>query len=69
MFETHFPFLLTVFIKDIKMFVYVTSINDEKTITSREIIKTIYKFKSNETSEMNEITNRALRQFVNVMIK
>ena len=57
MFETYFSFSSTVFTKDIEIFFYVTFTNDEETIINREIIKTVYKIKSNKALKMVKITN------------
>ena len=69
MFKAQFSFSSTIFIKDIKIFFYFTSISNEKTITSCKIIKTIYKVKLNKALKINKITNRILRQFINVATK
>ena len=69
MFKIYFSSSLAVFTKDIKIFFYLTSTSDEKTITSREIIKTIYKVESDKALKMNEITNKVLQRLVNVAIK
>ena len=66
MFKAHFSSSSTVFTKNIKIFFYFMSINNEEAMTNRKIIKTVYKVKSNKISKMNEITNRVLRQFVNI---
>ena len=69
MFETHFSFSLTMFMKNIEKFNYSLSINDEASMTRREIIKIIHKINLNKTFKINEIINRALRQLVRVIIK
>ena len=69
MFEIHFSFLSTVFMKDIAKFNYSSSINDEASMTRCEIMKIIYKINLNKIFEINEIINRTLRQFVRVVVK
>ena len=41
MFEIHFSFLLTIFIKNVAKFNYFSLIDDETSMTHREIIKII----------------------------
>ena len=69
MFKIYFSFLLTMFIKNVKEFDYFLLIDDETSMTRREIIKIIYKINSNKTFKINEIINRMLRQFVYVVVK
>ena len=69
MFKTHFSSSSTIFMNDIKKFVYFSSTNDDETMTRREIMKVIYKINSNKTLRINEIINKALRQFVRVIIE
>ena len=69
MFETHFLFSSTIFMNDIKKFVYFSSTNDDETMTRREIMKIIYKISSNKMLKVNEIINKALRQFVRIIIE
>ena len=69
MFEIHFSFLLTMFMKDAAKFNYCLSIDNETSMTRREIIKVINKINLNKTFEINEIINRTLRQLVRVVIK
>ena len=61
MFEIYFLFSLIMFIKNAAEFNYFSSIDDETSITCREIIKVIYKINSNKAFEINEIINRMLR--------
>ena len=61
MFETHFSFLLTIFMKDVAKFDYFSSIDDETPMTHREIIKIIHKINLNKIFEINKIINKALR--------
>ena len=69
MFEAHFSFSSTMFMKNVKKFDYSSSIENETSMTRREIIKVIHKINSNKTSEINEVFNRTLRQLVHVVIK
>ena len=69
MFEIHFSFLLTMFMKDVAKFNYFSLIDDEASMTRREIMKVIYKINSNKIFEINKIINRALRQLVRVVVK
>ena len=49
MFKIHFSFSSIISINDIEEFFYSSSVNDEKTMTSREIIKVVYKIDLNKT--------------------
>ena len=69
MFETHFSFLSTMFIKDIAKFDYFSLIDDGASMTRREIMKIIHKINSNKIFEINEIINKTLQQFVRVIVK
>ena len=69
MFETHFSFLSTVFMKDVEKFDYFSSVENETSMTRREVMKTIHKIHSNKTFKINEIINKALRQFIRVIIE
>ena len=55
--------------KDVAKFDYFSLIDDEASITRREIIKVIYKIYSNKTFEINEIINKTLRQFARIIVK
>ena len=68
-FEIYFSFLSTIFMKDVADFDYFSSIDDETSITRREIIKIIYKINLNKTFKINKIINKALRQFARVVIE
>ena len=61
MFEIYFSFSLTMFMKNVAEFDYFSLINDETSMTRREIIKIIHKINSNKIFEINEIINRTLR--------
>ena len=69
MFETHFSFLSIMFMKDVAEFDYFSSINDETSMTHREIIKIIHNINLNKTFKINKIINRTLWQFARVIIK
>ena len=69
MFEVHFSFSSTVFMKDVAEFDYFSSVNDEASVTRREMMKVIYKINLNKAFEINEIINRTLRQFVRVVVE
>ena len=69
MFETHFLFSSTMFMKDAAKFNYFSSIDDEAPMTYREIMKVIHKINSKKIFEINEIINGTLRQFVRVIVK
>ena len=55
--------------KNVAKFNYSSSIDDETSMTRREIIKIIYKINSNKTFKINKIINKALRQFARAVIK
>ena len=69
MFEIHFSFSLTMFMKDVAEFNYFLLIDDEASMTRREIMKIIHKINSNKIFEINEIIYKALRQFARVVVK
>ena len=69
MFEIHFLFLLTMFMKNVAKFDYSSLIDDEASMTRREIMKIIHKVNLNKTFEINKIINKALRQFVRVVVE
>ena len=69
MFEVHFSSLSTMFMKDVAEFDYFSSIDDEASMTRREMMKIIYKINSNKAFEINEIINKMLRQLIRVVIK
>ena len=69
MFEIYFSFSLIMFIKNIKEFDYFKIINDEKSMTRREIMKIIHKINLNKTFKINKIINKILRQFVYIVIE
>ena len=55
--------------KNVAKFNYFLLIDDEASMTRREIIKIIYKISLNKAFEINEIINKALRQFADVIVK
>ena len=69
MFKIHFLFSSIISMNDIEEFFYSSSINDEKTMTNRKIIKIVYKINSNKTLKINKIINKVLRRLVNIVIK
>ena len=69
MFKIYFLFSSIMFRKNIEKFNYFSSIDDETSITRREIMKIIHKINLNKTFEINEIINKTLRQFVCVIVK
>ena len=69
MFEIHFSFSLTIFMKDVAKFDYFSSIDDKTSMTRREVMKVIHKINLNKAFEINEIINKTLRQFVRVVIE
>ena len=69
MFEDHFSFSSTMFMKNIAKLDYFSLIDNETSMTRREVIKIIHKINSDKAFEINEIINRALRQFANIIVK
>ena len=69
MFEIYFLFLSIIFVNDIEKSVYFLLINDDKTLTRRKIIKIVYKINLNKILKVNEIINKALQQFAQIIIK
>ena len=69
MFKTHFSFSLTMFMKDVAEFDYFLSVDDEASMTRREMMKVIHKINSNKTLEINEIINKTLRQLARVVVE
>ena len=61
MFEIYFSFSSTMFMKNIKIFDYFSSIDNETSMTRCEIIKIIHKINSNKILEINKIINKMLR--------
>ena len=61
MFETHFSFSSTMFMKNVARFDYFLLIDDETSMTHREIIKVIHKINLNKAFKINEIINKVLR--------
>ena len=68
-FKIHFSSSSIVFINDIKEFIYFSSTNDDEAVIRREIMKIVYKINLNKTSKVNEIINKTLRQFIQIIIK
>ena len=69
MFKVHFLFSSIMFMKNVVKFDYFLSVDDETSITHREIMKIIHKINSNKIFKKNKIINKALRQFVYVIVK
>ena len=69
MFEIHFSFLLTMFIKNVAKFNYSLSIDDETSMTRRKIMKIIHKINLNKAFKINEIINKTLRQLIRVVVE
>ena len=61
MFETHFSFSSTVFIKNVAKFNYFLLIDDKASMTRCEVMKVIYKISSDKAFKINKIINRASR--------
>ena len=61
MFEAHFSSSSIMFMKNVAKFNYFSLIDDETSITHREIMKVIHKINLNETFKINEIINKTLR--------
>ena len=69
MFKIHFSFSSIIFMNNIKKFIYFSLINDDKTMTRREIIKIVYKINLNKMLKINKIINKTLRQLARIIIK
>ena len=69
MFETHFSFSSTMFMKNVEEFDYSLSVNDGTLMTHREIMKVIHKINLNKTFEINKVINKTLRQFIRVIVE
>ena len=69
MFAAHFSSSSTMFMKDIAKFNYSLLIDDETSMTRREMMKVIHKVSLNKTFEINEIINKTLRQFARVVVE
>ena len=69
MFKVHFSFSSTMFMKNVAKFDYSSSIDNETSMTRREIMKIIHKINLNKTFKINEIINKTLRQFVRVIVE
>ena len=55
--------------KNVEKFDYFLSIDDEMSMSHREIMKIIHKINLNKIFEINKIINKALRQLARVIIK
>ena len=69
MFEVHFSSSSTIFIKNVAKFDYFSLVDDETSMTRREMIKVIHKINSNKTFKINKIINRMLRQLARVIVE
>ena len=69
MFKIYFSSLSTMFMKNVKEFNYFLLIDNETSITRREIMKIIHKINSNKTFKINEIINKTLRQLARVIVE
>ena len=67
-FQTYFSSSLisTLFAKNISSYDYSQLMKKDELIIKREIMKAIYKTTLNKTSDVNEVTNRALRHFIEI---
>ena len=55
--------------KNVEEYDYFSSIDDETSITHREIIEIIYKINLNKIFEINKIINKALQQLTCIIFK
>ena len=55
--------------KNVAKFDYFSLIDDEISMTCREIMKIIHKINLNKVFEINKIINRALRQLTDIIVK
>ena len=69
MFKVYFSFSSIMFMKNVEKFNYFSSVDNEASMTHREIIKIIHKINLNKIFKINKIINKTLRQFVRVVIK
>ena len=69
MFKIHFSLLSTIFIKNVVKFDYFSSIDNETSMTHREMMKVIHKINLNKIFELNKIINKMLRQLIRVIVK
>ena len=69
MFKIHLSFSSIISMNDIKIFFCSSSADDRKILISWKIIKIVYKIDSNKASEINEVINKTLRRFINIIIK
>ena len=69
MFEVHFLFLSTMFMKNFAKFNYFSLIDDETSMTRYEVIKIIHKISSDKIFKINKIINKTLRQFADVIVE
>ena len=69
MFKIFILFLLIMFMKNVEKYDYFSSIDDEASITRREIMKIIHRINSNKAFKINKIINKTLQQFVRVVFK
>ena len=69
MFKIYFSFSLTMFMKNVEKFNYFSLVENRTSITRCEIMKIIHKINLNKIFKINEIINKALQQFVRVIVK
>ena len=55
--------------KNVAKFDYFSLIDNETSMTRREVIKVIHKINLNKVFKINKIINKALRQFANVIVE
>lgn len=63
-FLTYFSFLLTILIDNLKKFLYLLLIEENKIILKCKTIKAIYKTSSNKILEINNIISLVLQQLI-----
>ena len=67
LFKTHFSSSFTMILNDIVNFDYVNLILDDESLTSKKIKHAIKKTISNKTSNLNEISNKVIRNAIRIV--
>jgi len=68
MFRFYFTFLSTILVNNLNKFFYLISIEENKIMLKRKVIKAIYRIISNKILEINDVINCALRQLICIIL-
>jgi len=68
MFRFYFTSLSTILVNNLNKFFYLISIEDNKIILKRKVIRAIHRITSNKILEINDVINCALRQLICIIL-